>query len=237
MKSVFLVILFLSSSITIGARDQGTFISWQRANDFALTADPEGWKDVPGVITQLGRRGEKVSGHRTEIKSVWTRDNLYLLFVCNYIELNLKPNPTSTSETNELWEWDVAEAFIGADFNRIKHYREYQVSPQGEWVDLDIDRGASPPKHDVSWNSGYQVKARLDEKNKVWIGEMKIPFASLGISAPANGTRMRANFYRIQGPKPRRQFLNWRAVNSDNFHTPEAFGILQLGGKPASVKR
>ena len=45
-----------------------------------------------------------------------------------------------SSETPRLWNWDVAEAFIGSDFERIGFYKEFQVSPQGEWVDLAIDR-------------------------------------------------------------------------------------------------
>jgi UDP-glucose 4-epimerase len=54
----------------------------------------------------------------------------------------------------------------------IKHYTEFQVSPQGEWVDLDIDRSTDPPNHNVGWNSGYKVKARIDQAKKIWYGEM-----------------------------------------------------------------
>lgn len=209
-----------------------TLVSTRVSSDFELTADPRSpvWKHVTGVVTDRGRRGERVVGHRTEIRSVWTPANLYLLFTCKYDELNLKPNPSSTIETNQLWDWDVAEAFIGTDFAQIKHYKEYQVSPQGEWVDLDIDRGSSPPKHDVSWDSGYQVMARIDKTAKIWYGEMKIPFAKLDRRKPEAGLKMRANFYRIQGPGPKRKYINWQPVNSDNYHTPEAFGILELGG-------
>ena len=67
------------------------------------------------------------------------RDNLYFLFICPYDELYLKPAPTTRQETNELWNWDVAEVFISANFRDIKLYKEFEVSPQGEWVDLDID--------------------------------------------------------------------------------------------------
>ena len=42
-------------------------------------------------------------------------------------------------ETNELWNWDVAEVFIGSDFKNIRRYKEFEVSPQAEWVDLDIN--------------------------------------------------------------------------------------------------
>ena len=144
-------------------------VSRRARSDFALTADPEAppWKRVPGVIAERGRHGEIVAGHRTEIRSRWTAKNLYLLFVCPYEELSLKPDPSSAAETNKLWDWDVAEAFIGSDFQHVERYKEFQVSPQGEWVDLAIDRGTQPPSHDVGWNSGYEVKARLDRARRI----------------------------------------------------------------------
>jgi hypothetical protein len=197
--------------------------------DFALSADPNAaaWKGVAGVFAERDRRGELVPGHRTEIRSRWTPKNLYLLFVCPYEELYLKPEPSAVTETNKLWEWDVAEAFIGTDFQDIKKYKEFQVSPQGEWVDLAIDRGAQPPAHDTSWNSGYEAKARLDRDKRVWYGEMRIPLEALDVRAPKGGLEMRANFYRIQGPPPRK-YVNWQPVNADSYHTPEAFGRLRL---------
>ncbi len=53
---------------------------------------------------------------RTEVRTRWTAQNLYFLFVCPYEQLNLRPNPKTSTETYGLWNWDVAEVFIGADF-------------------------------------------------------------------------------------------------------------------------
>jgi hypothetical protein len=225
-RAVSLTLLLLLLPLSTHSQNKGILISQRAKADFALTADPNApqWKSVTGVVTEISRRGEHVPNHRTEIRSVWTPKNLYLLFICQYEELNLKSNPSTTTETNKLWEWDVAEAFIGTDFNDIKHYTEYQVSPQGEWVDLDIDRKPTPAKHDVEWNSGYEVKARIDSDKKVWYGAMRIP-----MDKPKVGLEMRANFYRIQGPPANRKFINWQPVNNDSYHTPEAFGILRLG--------
>jgi hypothetical protein len=64
--------------------------------------------------------GKTEPKYRTGIRTRWTKQNLYFLFVCPYEELNLTPNPNTLAETNELWNWDVAEAFIGADFKNIK---------------------------------------------------------------------------------------------------------------------
>ncbi len=235
MKRISLLIglCVLCALTTIKAGEAGVAVSHQAKADFKLTADPNSaaWKNVPAFIMDKGRRGENMASHKTEIRSQWTAKNLYLLFTCPYESLHLKPNPTTTAETNKLWEWDVAEVFIGTEFDDIKHYTEFQVSPQGEWVDLDIDRKPTPPKHDVGWNSGYEVKARLDQAKKVWYGEMRIPMDKIDKRPAKAGNEMRINFYRIQAAQPNRVFINWQPVNGDNYHTPEAFGRLRLSAK------
>jgi len=207
-----------------------TIKSFHVASDFTLTADPQSdqWKNVKGVIAERGPLGDVTPGHRTEIRSVWTQQNLYFLFICAYEQLHLKPNPTTTAETNKLWDWDVAEVFIGTDLKDIKRYTEFQVSPQGEWVDLFIDRNPNPPNHDWQWNSGFAVKARLNEKEKVWYGEMRIPITRIDTRAPQAGVEMRINFYRLQGPPPQRKGIAWQPTNNPSYHTPEAFGRLRL---------
>lgn len=217
--------------VGIIAQDKaGTIASVMARSDFALTADPGSvqWNSIPGVFAERGPKGEEVPGHRTEIRSRWTGKNLYLLFVCPYEQLYLKPDTSTTTETDRLWEWDVAEAFIGTDFQDIKQYTEFQVSPNGEWVDLHINRNPSPPVHDVGWNSGFEVKARIDAARKVWCGEMRIPMEKVDRRTPEPGLEMRINFYRMQGPPPSRKGIAWQPTGADNYHVPEAFGRLRL---------
>lgn len=205
-------------------------MSFYSASDFPLTADPqsERWKNVRGVVADRDSMGDLTPGHDTEIRSRWTSQNLYILFVCHYEQLHLKPQPATNIETNKLWDWDVAEVFIGTDFKDIKRYTEFQVSPQGEWVDLFIDRNPTPPNHNWLWNSGYSVKARVDAKERVWYGEMRIPIAAIDTRAPKAGLEMRINFYRLQGPPPERKRIAWQPTGNNSFHTPEAFGSLRL---------
>jgi hypothetical protein len=212
------------------AADDSVIVSHRARADFALTADPgaAAWKSVQGVVAEKDRFGKVVPHHRTEIRSRWTDKNVYFLFIAPYDDLYVKPNPTTTAETDKLWDWDVAEAFIGTDFQDIKKYKEFQVSPQSEWVDLAIDRGVQPPSHDVSWNSGYEVKARVDRDKHVWYGEMRIPLEAIDVKAPKKGVETRINLYRCQGPPADRKYINWQTVNNETFHTPEAFGKLRL---------
>ena len=180
------------------------------------------------MIAESGPLGDLTPGHKTEIRSRWSDKNIYLLFVCKFEQLYSKPSRSTTTETNRLWDWDVAEAFIGSDFKNIKRYREFQVSPHGEWVDLDIDRNPNPPIHNLQWNSGYEVKARIDEKERIWYGERRIPINTIDTRTPQAGLDLRINFFRFQGPPPDRSRIAWQPTNADNFHVPEAFGRLRM---------
>ncbi len=236
MKRVVVLAILVMGQMAAQAQSEGRLESHFSSVEFALSADPEAsqWKDVAPVVAENDRFGKPVAGHRMEIRSRWTQDHLYLLFVCSFERLYLKPSPFVDAETNKLWEWDVAETFIGTDFENIGRYRELQVSPQGEWVDLDIDRANPKPEGGWLWNSGFTVKARIDQEKKIWFGEMKIPLKALyeepGKAAAVKvGTEMRINAFRIQdGPAEARKYVAWQTPNNRSFHTPSAFGRLVL---------
>ena len=207
----------------------GEATSYRAEADFPLTADPvsQEWKDVRGVAFEHGRYGEQAPGYVTEVRSRWTDNNLYFLFTCHYEDLNLKPGPPADGETYGLWSWDVAEVFIGSDFENIRSYKEFEVSPRGEWVDLSIELNpGGKNRTDWQWNSGFSNMTRIDEQHKVWYTEMRIPMSSITAWKPEAGRAFRANFYHVQG-KPTK-FLAWQPVNQDSFHKPEAFGKLVL---------
>jgi DUF1365 family protein len=157
---------------------------------------------------------------------------LYLLFACPYEGLYLKPDPNTKQETNELWNWDVAEVFLGSDFHDIKRYREFEVSPQGEWIDLDIDLHNPHHEDGWTWNSRFEVTARIDGSSKIWYGAMRIPFSAIDTRAPAPGNTLRVNLFRSQGPPSSRREITWQPPMRNTFHVPERFGLLKLVGEP-----
>lgn len=210
--------------------DSGIAKSTRAAHDVPLALNPRSafWRGAVPVSFDGDNYGRPVPQLRTIVRSRWTEDSLYLLFVCPYQSLNLNPSPQTQSETNHLWNWDVAEVFLGSDIRHIRQYKEFEVSPQGEWVDLDIDLDHPHPEGGVTWNSGFEVAARTDAAKKVWYGAMRIPFAAIGRHAPHAGDLYRVNFFRIEGPPPGRQLLAWQAPMGPSFHVPERFGQLQL---------
>jgi len=229
--SVFICVhLWLILSWCVQADGPGVITSHRSKSDFPLTTDPnnKAWKGVRGVFAEKGFKGEPVAGHRTEIRSRWTDRNLYFLFICPYEKLHLKPDPVATAETNKLWDWDVAEVFVGSDFQHIRQYKEFEVSPQGEWVDLDINRDFPSPEGGWKWNSGFECKARIDAAKKIWYAEMRIPIESIDKRRPVAGLEMRVNLYRCQGAAPDRKYIAWQPTGKPSFHVPEAFGLLKL---------
>jgi hypothetical protein len=221
----------LASLLFLAAADPAAVLeSTYSRRDFDLSADPnsELWSTAPHVTADRNYLGQPIPGAPTEIRSRWSAQYLYLLFTCPYDELNLKPDPNPAAETPELWNWDVAEAFIGSDFEHIARYKELQVSPQSEWVDLDIDRDNPKTQAGMLWNSGYTVKGRIDAQRKVWYGEMRIPFRAIDTRSPEEGRELRIGLFRIAGAGQKRVFYAWRPPGGTSFHVPQAFGILRL---------
>lgn len=227
MVSQALSIALLAAAAALAQEDVMT--SKAVKADFALTADPAKgpWKDVQGVTTAHGRWGEPVKGSRTEIRSVWTPNNLYFLFINHFETQHLKPNPSSTEETWGLWDYDVSEVFIGHDLENINVYKEFEVSPQSEWVDLDVDK-SKKPMVDWKWNSHLKLTNRVDLDRKIWYCEMQIPWKAIALKPAAANQLFRLNLYRIEGKGEGRKYLAWRPVHAPSYHTPERFGKLRL---------
>ena len=200
-----------------------------------LNSDPKSpmWSSQPSVW--MSKDCSKVldySALKTEIRGFWTDSDLYLLFVCRYETLNLWLPPQNDLPRRKLWDRDVVEMFLGDDWINIRHYREFEIAPTGDWIDLAIDldhRGA-----DRGWRSGWHTTARIDEKAKVWYSAARIPLKSVSSAEVQAGTRWRMNLYRIdgQGEDPQRHFLCWQqtcVINRDPNHVPENFGTLVFG--------
>lgn len=203
-------------------------ISEWSAHDTAPDINPESafWRGAPAVAFDSDTYGRAVADRSSKVLCRWTRDNLYFLFICPYKELHLKPRPETAKKTDGLWNWDVAEVFIGSDFKDIRQYREFEISPQGEWLDLAIDLNYPEHKGDLAWKSGLQAAARIDRARKVWYGFLRIPYRAVDARPAKAGNRLRINFFRSQGPE--HQLMAWRPTGEMNFHVPQAFGVLRL---------
>src|SRR5205807_5777889 len=71
---------------------------------------------------------------------------------------------------DQLWDRDVVEVFVQPDPSQPRRYKEFEVSPNGWWIDLDIAPGE---KHDLK--SGLQRRVILNELAKTWVAEIALP--------------------------------------------------------------
>ena len=233
MRKISVLLLLFAIAPLWAQVQKPIFQSVEAAKDVKLTLNPTDpfWDAARPVYLQVGIHGQPEMDYRTEVRSRWTEDAIYFLFSCPYEQLSVKPNPDTSKETYELWNWNVAEVFLGSDFKDIQRYKEFEVSPQNEWIDLDVN--LHKPHHEEGWvwNSNFQHLARVDSERHLWYVAMKIPFAALDTPSPQAGTRFRVNLFRTEGPRDRSVEVLWQPTMSETFHVPEKFGLLKLVAK------
>ena len=166
---------------------------------------------------------------RTEVRAFWTDTYIYFLFECPYTVLNLFLPPKGGGPRSNLWDRDVVEMFLGSDWSHIRHYREFEIAPTGDWIDLAID--LDKQSFDQSWRSGWKTAARIDRKAKIWYAAARIPLSAVSAEKIKPGAKWRINLYRIEGlgEDPERHSLCWQptcVTGRDSNHVPENFGTL-----------
>jgi hypothetical protein len=120
--------------------------------------------------------------------------------------------------------------FLNPEPERISHYYEFEVAPNNQWIDLEIEK-KNNPFNDASWNSGFEHSTRIDSKNHVWTAEIRIPISSMNIKSIQTGTTWRVNFFRAtgRGTDEQRVFMAWSTIpEGQTFHVPSRFGILRF---------
>jgi alpha-galactosidase len=183
------------------------------------------WQRAQPVVFCSDWQGKNPDEQReTEVRVLWSSQTLYLRFECRYRELFLFEDSDSNGRRDHLWDRDVAEAFLQPDPERERYYREFEVSPNGMWIDLDIFPGGL-----ADLKSGMKRSVFLDEKGHRWAAEVAIPMSALTRKFDPKAV-WRANFYRVEGKKEPRSYLAWRPTGTPepNFHVPAAFGRLRF---------
>lgn len=169
----------------------------------------------------------------TTVASRWTKDYIYFAYWCRYKTLTTYEGENPGPERWELWKRDVVEAFIAPQPARPNHYYEFEIAPNNQWLDLEIDLDGKPP-HNPNWNSGFEHSTKIDAVQHVWTVEMRIPARSMGMQHIGPDSDWRINLYRADGMEngPAQKLLSWSPLPIDNgsFHQPASFGVLQFIG-------
>lgn len=186
--------------------------SWGRAAPLRFSAD---WQ---------GKNAD--SARETEVRLLWAAENLFLRLQARFRTITIFADAEANGRRDQLWDRDVAEVFLQPDHSNLRRYKEFEVSPNGFWIDLDIAPGE---KHDLK--SGLKRRVVMNEAQKTWIAELAIPMKCL-VAKFDPGLAWRVNFYRVEGAREPRFYAAWKPTGTQvpNFHVPEAFGELIFAG-------
>jgi hypothetical protein len=191
--------------------------------------DHESWKKARGVLIENYWSGEKAPSERhAKVKLLWSDSALYVRFKANQIEpLVISRTPNLKGKTIGLWDRDVCEIFVAPNPKESDKYFEFEVSPNGEWIDLKIQLMPDKRKTDFDYISGMESAAKI-ESGKVWMA-MKIEWKAFG-KAPKATDIWKGNLFRCVGSGDTRGYLAWSPTKTEmpNFHIPEAFGEFQF---------
>jgi alpha-galactosidase len=199
---------FLAPGLPITASHSAP--EWERAETVCFSADWQG----QNADMEL----------ETEVRVLWSPEMLYLRFVCRYRELFVFEDSEPNGRRDHLWDRDVAEAFLQPPPATGKNYKEFEVAPNGMWIDLDIS-----PSGLADLKNGLTRSVHLDEERRIWTAELAIPMKSLTTHFDPTQP-WRANFYRVEGKIEPRKYMAWQPTHTPqpNFHVPEKFGTLHF---------
>ncbi len=100
------------------------------------------WQKAEAIVFCSNWQGKSPDRQReTGVRVLWSSQTLYLRFECRFRELFVFEDSEGNGRRDHLWDRDVAEAFLQPDPVREHYYREFEVSPNGMWIDLDIFPG------------------------------------------------------------------------------------------------
>ena len=104
--------------------------AWKHANWVEFDNDASGKFHYPEAATRVA--------------SLWTKTHIYFAFSCRYDSLNIYEGEDPKPERWQLWNRDVVEVFLNPQPERVSHYFEFEVAPNNQWIDLEIDKAREP---------------------------------------------------------------------------------------------
>jgi len=216
-----------------------------------MDGDPyeEAWKNAPWLDVRQAALAETVA--KTRVRLGYDSDNLYFAFECDEPRFDEMKIIEHGRDGRVFWT-ECVEVFLAPDGVGQKRVHLI-VSPtkDGIWdgrhgyIDDPLDPLALSDRPDTSWNPHYTHAWNMDRNHKRWTMEIAFPFAELGVTAPAEGTRWRGNFGRERHMRtwnPKKygrqkgggsEYFLWSPnLQRGAFTDPASFGDLYFGKIP-----
>jgi hypothetical protein len=208
-------------------RSSAEIVATQVMHDLRLDAaqPAEEWQNAIPVNFCSDWQGKHPDAARqTSVRVLWSDEALYVRFVCRFRELHLFDDADPSGRRDHLWDRDVAEVFLQSDRSQLCCYKEFEVAPNGLWLDLDVSSGVV---RDL--NSNLHRSVCVDAQNYTWAAELAIPMRSLTSKFDPRLVWF-VNFFRVEGRAEPRAYYAWQPTNTPkpNFHVPSAFGRIRF---------
>ncbi len=195
------------------------------------TLDEAVWEGAPVVFLAPFKSDKALV--KTKVRSVWDSKNLYIGVECE--ESKLDKLSESRGDGDELiWQDSAVELFLDPTSKREGFY-QIIVNSKGSVASLSNFPDVSGKRQaDWKWKGGVTAAAKKGDGR--WTMEVSVPFASLGIAVPAEGTKIVANICRSRNlrdvSKEENQFYSWSPFIK-GFHAQLHFGTILLVKKKA----
>lgn len=163
----------------------------------------------------------------TDFRIDYTDEGLIVLFRGKFERLRCAEGldvEEGTGKSHGLWmHSDVYEIFIGPNARGTGLYKEFQVSPDGRFIDISVNRAEG--KSDTSWRSGMKCRSFVNDAKKTWCAAMELPWNCFDTDYRSD-CEWNANVYRATGNYHGDELLAWSATGCGDgaFHRYEQFG-------------
>ncbi len=210
-----------------------TITSTRLASDFTPDGDlsKNVWKDARRITMDRDRFGKTpLPNLVTQVASRWTPGYVYFAYWCRYQSLYVFTGEDIAKERPNLCIRDVAEAFINPQPQRFRHYYEFEMAPNNQWWDIEINLDKNG---NIDWDSHFDHATKIDAEHKTWTLEMRIPVKPMNVDAIHAGDTWRLNLFRSggQGDDSQKYFMAWGTLpagSNGSFHQPACFGIIKF---------
>lgn len=199
-------------------------------NDFSISElENKSWDKAKDILIDKYWSGENAPKNRQfKARLLWSDTAVYVRFEATQKEpLIVSEKANLTTKTRGLWDRDVCEIFLAPNKSEPRKYFEFEIAPNGEWIDLGIYQ--MPDKRETDWDyaSGMQSKSLIG-KDKIWMA-IKVEWKAFG-KTPKAGDVWLGNIFRCIGKDPTRGYLAWSPTftKEPSFHVPEKFGEFEF---------
>jgi len=183
-------------------------------------ADDPGWRVAPRATGFYVLGGGHTKAKQTEVQACWDGQALYVAMVCEEPDAaEIKPSIVDGGPT---WTEDSVEVFL-------------QSKPGGQVYQFGVTAGGAKGSGEGAPEiAKCTAAAAIGEKS--YAIEIRIPFAVLGVAAPAPGAEWRGTFCRniFTVTSGGDKFTSWASLES-RFLEPQNFARIEFRGEPADA--